>query len=269
MQYEQKLARFPRTAGRPEHYAQLLLHPINDDPYADATFQENWEVEHTQRKRFVLGGSRWFINNTGLNANRVAEYRERAITRFQQLADADKINWHAVPGMLSDPHRYWRDMARQQFNYAFGGQPAYLSKLMYVLIACELAVEDLLRHRTRLPNVFPPRITAPEDIYAAMSVIPVCWNVDHFNVNAVEEEKQRDPQFLFKVARHCGQPDDEGFLLALAGGGTVQFETARDIKNYCVDNKVNLMGNVPRVRATHGQFLGRRQAAPGEDIDRG
>jgi hypothetical protein len=271
MRYDRKLALYPRVSGRPAHYEGLFIHAINDDPRTSGTFMPDWEITHTPRQRFVLGGAGWFLNNTGLNSTRLSEYRERGIERFHELAAKGAINWYAIPGMQGNPGRYWREMSRQQFNNTFNGSAVYLSKLMYVMMTCEVAVEDLLRRKHSLNNVPGPKINAPEDIYAVMSVIPVCWNVNKFNANSVEHMRSKDPQFLVKVARACGQREDEIFLNELATGSTVSFETALGVYDYCITpgNYVDLLGEVPRVRAAPGRYLGVGNAASGEKINCG
>jgi len=269
MTYAGKLDRWRRKTKRPAHYEGLILHPINDAPDTDPEFMPGWEDEHAGELRFRLGGVTWFQNNTGLNANNVAAFREEAIDRFNELVDAGKVNWRQMPGLQANHQLYWSSVARQQFNGAFGGSRIYLSKLMYVLLACELAVAEQIKKGRRLPNIAAPFIERPEDIYQQMSAIPSCWNVNKFNKDSVAVQVALDPEFLTKVARACGHPDqDTRFLVDLTGGRTVQYDIAKAIERYCIAEGIDL-GGTPKARARAGTYLGVGPASEFEQVDCG
>ncbi|MEO1729778.1 MAG: hypothetical protein AAFR64_03470 [Pseudomonadota bacterium] len=248
----------------------MLLHPIAVDPSMPGSSSPQWEQEHGTKKRFILGGADWFINNTGLNANRVSAYRELGLERFNELARSGAINWRKMPGLQSDPTRYWRDISRQQINRAFNGEPVYLSKLMMIFICCEVAVEESIRRTWEMPNIFEPHVTAPEDIYQFMSAIPVCWNVNKFNPQNLKAAEAADEGFRADLAKACGQKDSSPVFDQLASGATVTYGTAKAVYDHCSRKDVDFSEkDRMEVRVTEGTYLGTKHAAVGETIDRG
>jgi hypothetical protein len=144
----------------------------------------------------------------------------------------------------------------------------FLSKALYFLTACELAIEDLLRRQARIPNIQTPMIEAPGDIYKVMGIIPACWSVAPFDAKHLDAAVEADGEFLSKVSRHCGQGASGQFLREIARGATVQYKTAKAIADYCRSHRKDVFGTNIAVISRKMKKLGSKGATELEGVDR-
>lgn len=259
----------PRPEDRPKNFSDLLFVPVNDAPDEDPDFRPHWTEEHGTQRRFYVAGTAWFKNNSGLNANNIAQFRDQGVKALNMLSESGEIDWRFIPGMQHDDMRLWQDMSRQQCNAAFNGSPMFLSKALYFLMTCELAIADLIERKGRIPNIQPPTITAPGDIYKVMGIIPACWSVTSFDSRHLDAAIEAEPEFLSKLSRNCGQGASGQFLRELARGATVQYKTAKAVADYCRTHCKDVFGSDAAVISRKIKKLGSKGATELEGVDRG
>lgn len=265
------MAANPKTsvkAGRPNGYSELLTQFIADDPISAKSHMLDWEEEHVRHPRFILKGFGWFLDNLGMSANAVSEYRTAALEEIEKLTESGAIDWWNMPGTTRDRPRYWREMSRQQFNTAAAGGPILYTKALTIIMACDLAAQAKFGKNATVGKVKAPFINKPEDIYVGLRIIPACWNIDGFNTANVEAIVEKNPSFKFDMLQLAGQDNRKDELIDdLAGGSTVTHSTAKKIFDECKRVGYDL-GKNPSIRASRGRYLGTKSASFHELVDR-
>lgn len=243
-----------RSSRRPKEADELLLFKIADDPEeSDARSYEDWEFDHGASKRFYVGGFRWFMRNTKLNASTLAVKYKAEVPE----ALRDRTDWTSMP----DPKNAWSQIARIQFSAASNQKPMFFQKAAMVLMACELAVEEMLKG-----NIDTGEIKKPEDIYTTMSVVPACWNINDFTEEFLEK-LGKSSQGVSTLKQSTGLSSKA--LEQVASGYTVTWQTANKIKS-TLEEQYHQDVTVGRVRSKPGRKrLGKKAASEYESVDLG
>lgn len=235
-----------KAAKRPEHYEDLLSRPIGAD-LDDPNSYQDWEFDHGTKPRFYIQGFLWFLRQTHLTVNGVANFREEAADFVE-----DATSWDEMPGWTQER----QPVARQQLNAARNHKPLRFQKAATILVACELAAAERLERYGECGEIH-----SPQDIYRHMKIVPACWNINDFNPPFLEELRSQ-PENYQGLQRYIAQ--DKQVLEDLANGHSVSFDTAKDIKEW-LDKKTDM--DVGQVRARPGKkMLGRKSASLNERI---
>lgn len=255
LDYLTKIKTQDRRSERPKNAEALLLHPIADDPTPpDTESYSHWEFDHASQRRFYVGGFLWFLSRTGMNANSLAAFKDKAVE-----AVADRTTWEEMPNSGS---RWNEKIARQQFNLARNHRALFFQKAAIIIMACELAVEELLKSGREIKD-----ISGPEDVYKYMSIIPACWNVDEFNEGYLN--KLENVGALDRLREVTGQRS-KAVYHDLANGHTSTFETAKRLREALETELDPSSSSVGRVRARPGRRkLGKLRASEFETADFG
>lgn len=243
--YSQQQANRQVPAVRPARYEDLLLHPIADNPLSpNAASYDNWEFDHGAKPRFHVAGLFWFSRLTGMTMQDLKEgYSEAAREEVQNTP------WISMP---NSQEAWTQAIARQQFQRARGAKATRFQKAGVIILACELALEDMLNNGANLP------IKSAQEVYQNMAIVPAVWNIDDFNERYL---KSLSDNQILDLAAASQQP--KAVISALATGFTATYSTVELIKA-----KADTYSNKPgRVRARPGgKSLGKRGASEFETV---
>ncbi len=242
----------------PKAYADFLVQPVADDPTKANASYENWEFDHASHRRFFVGGMRWFLRTTDLKAVDLTRYTDAAVR-------AAAIRPQVVNMPNSDDK--WNALSRNQIRAAREKEPMFFQKAVLTIIACELALADLLNSDKR-SRLVASGVSDASDVYRHMAVVPAVWNIDNFST-AYDAIKRSGPDAIGQLLAAAGQRSPEVFegLAGISGkGATVTYETARRIRDGI--SALPLANTfVGKVRASPGNFLGRGNAMAEEEAE--
>jgi hypothetical protein len=268
MSFRQAIENQRRPAKRPATLPELLIHIIAPNPEdAAAVMDSDWSAEHVGVPRFRIGGMRWFRDVTKLNGEDILRFREPA------LALAVKCRWTEMAGvtraMAAKQEINWKSVSRQQFFDGVAGRPLLLVRAAQVLLACELALQDLIDNReisaVARTDGRPEELAefvSSQQIYQHMALIPSCWNLSGFNESYLNTRLEADPAFLDNLAFATQQMDHSVFQ-QLAIGHTITYSLAKKIKEFCDARKS--VGQI-RCRKGNDKKIGKKRAVFLEEI---
>jgi hypothetical protein len=248
---------------------ELLLHIIAQNPEDDgAVMDSDWSAQHIGVPRFRIGGIGWFRDVTKLNGEDILRFREPA------LALAVECHWSEMAGvtraMAAKQEINWKSVSRQQFFDGIAGRALLLVRAAQVLLACELALQDLIDQRGKSAAARkdgrPEKLAefvSGQQIYQHMALIPSCWNLSGFDESYLNTRLEADPAFLVKLGDATKQMDHSVFQ-QLAMGHTITYSLAKKIKEFCDDAR-KPVGQI-RCRKGHDKKIGKRRAVVLEDI---
>lgn len=248
----------PPPQKRPDHYEDLLETPIADDPTApNAKCYDGWGVDHWDRKniKFYIRGFRWFQTISGLDPQKISEHKDEA-AKFVK----ENTKWpdqSARPGLWDD------EPARQQFNAAARTRPMLFHKAALIIVTCEIVCATLLKSGRAVSG-----ITAAEQIYSRLRIVPAVWNIDGFNKDYIKAQEEASPGSLLNLASSAGH-DNADIVEDLAGGYNVTWPIAHKIKQEITRND-RYRVKVGDVRARPGRNrIGQKGASTSENLDFG
>lgn len=245
-------------ADRPDHYEQLLLEPIADGEGGRVNAfgsYAGWEADHWSSKRFYVAGLSWLQNASRLNQGQITEFREKANSAIQH---GDIWRNDSEPAVTWD-----REFGKPQLHQAFAGKPISFANAAKIILACELALEELLRSG-RAPERLA-FVQSAGEIYRHMAIVPAVYNIDNFcepYIKQAESTSERFYSALMEQAKLRGT----AVIHDLAAGGTVTHATAKNIRDHAPEVPAYPLG---RVRAKPGRHLGKGSASIHEEIDFG
>ena len=274
MLYLERLQNLDLKPIRPEHAEGLLLYPIADDPLSPgATSDEKWAKEHCLEQRFYVGGWEWFVDLTGISIQKLTEYKKRA------ALEAKSSGWPALNGatggIVTKAKGQWGAIAPQQFFNVAKNRPVLFPKAALFILACELALSDLLEARE---NPDDPRyaalaeedvqisgeITTGCEVYRHMSIVGACWNINDFNNSYVQKKIELVPTCFLELSSQFDEQQPTALFEEITAGHTITYPTARKIKDYADNTSPPEVGDV---RAKSGKkLLGTKKAAPSEIV---
>jgi hypothetical protein len=267
MSFQQEIEKQKRPAMRPARLPDLLIHIIAQNPEASgAVMDSDWSAQHVGVPRFRIGGMQWFRDVTKLNGEDILRFREPA------LALAATWGWTEMAGvtraMAAKQEINWKSASRQQFFDGVAGRPLLLVRASQVLLACELALQDLIEKReiseAARTDGRPERLAefvSSLQMYQYMALIPCCWNVSGFNESYLITRMEAEPAFLDNLAS-ATQQEDHGVFIQLSKGHTVTYRLAKKTKEFC-----DLRKPVGQIRCRKGQDkLGKKRAVFLEEI---
>lgn len=249
--YIQRVSGQMRPAKRPVHHEELLYHPINDD-FNTADCYPDWENDHAGEKRFFVGGLLWFLRETNLTTTDIGAVAGPNVPG----AIADRTEWYKMPFSNT---RWQQRVARKQVNKAQKVKAYQFHKAAGIIMACELALEDQLERGAKFDN-----LKSPEDIYTRMTIVPACWNIDGFGLDAFKQVEDSDTDAVNALLDRTAQPMKA--LKELANGHTVTRETAYLAHSELVNNS-SFEVRIGRLRSHPGtSFLGKGEASVAERV---
>lgn len=238
----------PDPPVRPVEYEALLSEPIIDHP-GSAECYAGWEHHHGNKMRFYVGGWAWFTKVSGLHRpSDMVPHGELAV----EIAGT-ATNWLRMPG----PRGIWAQCGLPQFRFVPAVKALYFQKAALILLACELALQDLA-NRGLLPDG-----VSPLDVYVHMAIIPACWHIDDFDKSALDQiNKLPDVK---KNLRETAKQSRRNFIDNLPSGYTVTLRTAVAVKSFCDEHVPSLQ--LGAVNAKPVAPLGTRHASDTETVE--
>ena len=249
----------PPPQKRPVQYEDLLETPIADDPTApNAKCYVGWGVDHWgwKNQRFYIRGFRWFQTISGLEPQKISGHRGK-VAKFVKK-NTEWLDQSARPSLWDD------EPARQQFNAAANMRPMLFHKAALIIVTCEIAFATLLKKSGKAVS----GITAAEQTYSRLRIVPAVWNIDGFNKDYIEAQEKALPGSLLDLARSAGHVN-RGIVEDLAGGYNVTWPIAHKIKQEITTND-RYRVKVGDVRARPGKNrIGQKGASTSENLDFG
>lgn len=244
---------------RPDHYEELLLHPLTDGQGKATKFgsYEGWETDHSIARRFYVAGIRWLLGSTGLTQATLVNHREKAQERILQIT-----SW----AEMDDPNGHWEaSLGRPQILHACGSEPMPFAKAAQVLMTCEIAIEDLLSNPKK-KNRVPKYISEPQHIHGYMGILPACSNIDDFSEDYLKAVQSRFGDPLSTLRDEAGLRAQK-VLTDLAKGATVTEHTARAVRESALRKFPGPDLKLGEVRSRPGRFLGTGNASDNEQVE--
>jgi hypothetical protein len=269
MSFQQEIEKQKRPAKRPATLPELLIQIIAPNPEASGAVMDSaWSAEHVGVPRFRIGGMQWFRDVTKLNGEDILRFRERALELAVTCGWAEMVG--VTRAMAAKQEINWKSASRQQFFDGIAARPLLLVRAAQVLLACELALQDLIEKggvsaaaRTDGRPKELADFASSLQMYQHMALIPVCWNLSDFNESYLNTRLEADPAFLDDLAFATQQMDHSVFR-QLASGHTVTYSLAKKIKEFCDPRKP-----VGQIRCRKGyDKIGKKRAAFLEEIAR-
>lgn len=252
------LARQDRLT-RPVHYEELLLEPITDSEGQLNEFgsYRGWEEDHAVGKRFYVAGIRWLTETTGLTQTAINNVRARAPAQVTA-----RTSWNT----MHDPKGFWNErLGQPQVRHAFNVEPMPFAKAAQLLMACELAVEDIIEGRLAECRV-PEEFESAERIHGFMGILPACYNIDDFSSTYLEEVRAAYPEALGELRQAAGLRTAVA-ISDLAKGMTVTRQTASAVQEHAKKTFRIPNNHIGLVRARPGRYLGSGHATEKEDVN--